>query len=192
MNASSQSRFRKGAILNTKHTAPSVARVFKAARLFRFLAVRGSLKVRSLAAKQSSSLFGFRFLSGNGAKPSLSNLFSRFWCAGVMTVKIGMALAVMLFGSKAFKIFCSVIGLAFVNVMNVLFGIKKFQPASRHNTMRKSFSAKHGVAIGPWSRCVRLELSENFSATRNSVQVVKKSIFDTVYLNANHVVPLGG
>ena len=192
MNASSLRRFRKGAILNTKHTTSSVAMVFKAACLFRFVAMRGSLKVRPFAAKQSSPLFGFCFLSGNGTKPSLSNLFSRFWCAGVMPVKISMAFAMMLFGGKAFKIFCSVIGLAFVNVMNVLFGIKKFQPASRHNTMRKSFSAKHGVAIGPWSRCVRLELSENFSATRNSVQVVKKSIFDTVYLNANHVVPLGG
>ena len=192
MNASSLSRFRKGTILNTKHTASSVARVFKAARLFRFLAVRGSLKIRSFAAQQSSPLFGFCFLSGNGTKPSLPNLFSRFWCTGVMSVKFSMALAMMFFGGKAFKIFCSIIRFTFVNVMHMLFGIKRFQPASRHDTMRKSFSAQHGVAIGPWSGRVRLELSENFSATRNSVQVVKKSIFDTVYLNANHVVPFGG
>jgi hypothetical protein len=192
MNASSQSRFRKGAIFNTKHTASSVARVFKAARLFRFLAVRGSLKVRPFAAKQSSPLLGFCFLTGNRTKPSLSNLFFRFWCASVIAPKPRMAVGHMLLLGQTFKIFCSIIGLTFVNVMNMLFGIKRFQPASRHDTMRKSFSAQHGVAIGPWSGRVRLELSENFSATRNSVQVVKKSIFDTVYLNANHVVPLGG
>jgi hypothetical protein len=192
MNASSQSRFCKRAIFNTKHTASSVARMFKAARLFRFFAVRGSFKVRPFAAKQSSSLFGFCFLSGNGTKPSLPNLFFRFWCASVMTMKLGMALAVMLFGGKAFKIFCSVIGLTFVNVMDMFFGVKRFQPASCHNAMGKPFSAKHGVAIWPWSGSVRLELSKNFSATRNGVQVVKKSIFDTVYLNANHVVPFGG
>ena len=192
MNASSFSCFRKGAILNTKHTTSSVAMVFKAACLFRFVAMRGSLKVRPFAANQSSSLFNFGFLSSNGTKPSLSNLFSRFWCTGVMPVKFSMAFSMMFFGSKAFKIFCSVIGLAFVNVMNMLFGVKRFQPASRHNAMSKPFSTKHGITIGSWSGRVRLELSENFSATRNSVQVVKKSIFDTVYLNANHVVPLGG
>jgi hypothetical protein len=192
MNASSFSRFRKGAILNTKHTTSSVAMVFKAARLFRFVAMRGSLKVRPFAAKQSLTLFGPRFLSCNGTKPSLSNLFSRFWRAGVMPVKISMAFSMMLFSSKAFKIFCSVIGLTFINVMDMLFGVKQFQPASRYNAMGKPFSAQHGIAIGPWSGRVRLELSENFSATRNSVQVVKKSIFDTVYLNANHVVPFGG
>jgi hypothetical protein len=192
MNASSLSRFRKGAILNTKHTASSVARVFKAARLFRFVAVRGSLKVRPFAAQQSSPLFGFCFLSGNGTKPSLSDLFSRFWCASVIAPKPRVAIGHMLLLRQTFKIFCSVIGLTFVNVMDMLFGVKRFQPASRHNAMGKPFSAKHGVAIWPWSGRVRLELSENFSATRNGVQVVKKSIFDTVYLNANHVVPFGG
>jgi hypothetical protein len=191
MNASSLSRFRKGAIFNTQHAASSVARVFKAARLFRLLAVCGSLKVRSFAAKQSSPLFGFRFLSGNGTKPSLSNLFSRFWCASVVTPKPSVAVGHMLLLRQTFKIFCSVIGLIFVNVMDMFFGVKRFQPASCHDTMGESFSAKHGIAIGPWSGRVRLELSENFSATRNSVQVVKKSIFDTVYLNANHVVPFG-
>jgi len=192
MNASSFSRFRKGAILNTKHTTSSVAMVFKAARLFRFVAMRNSPKVRPFAAKQSLTLFGLCFLSGNGTKPSLSNLSSRFWRAGVMPVKISMAFSMMLFSGEAFKIFCSVIGLTFITVMDMLFGVKRFQPASRHNAMGKPFSAQHGITIGPWSGRVRLELSENFSATRNSVQVVKKSIFDTVYLNANHVVPFGG
>jgi hypothetical protein len=192
MNACSLRRFRKGAILNTKHTTSSVAMVLKAARLFRFVAVRSSLKVRPFSAQQSSPLFGFCFLSGNGTKSSLPNLLSRFWCTGVMPVKFSMAFAMMFLRGKTFKIFCSVIGLAFVNVMDMLFGVKRFQPASRHDTMRKSFSAQHGITIWPWSGCVRLELSENFSATRNSVQMVKKSIFDTVYLNANHVVPFGG
>jgi hypothetical protein len=192
MNASSQSRFCKRAIFNTKHTASSVARMFKAARLFRFFAVRGSFKVRPFAAKQSSPLFGFRFLSGNGTKPSLSNFFARFWCASVIAPKPSVAIGHMLLLGQTFKIFCSVIGLIFVNVMDVFFGVKRFQPASCHNAMGKPFSAKHGITIWPWSGRVRLELSENFSATRNSVQVVKKSIFDTVYLNANHVVPFGG
>jgi hypothetical protein len=192
MNACSLSRLYKGAVLNTKHAAPSVARMGEASRLFRFFVVGGSLKVRPFAAQQSSPLFGLRFLGRNAAQPRLTNLFSRFWRTSVIAPKSRMTVGHMLLLRQTFKIFCSVIGLAFVNVMNVLFGAKRLQPASRHNTMRKSSSAQHGIAIWPCNGGVRLELSENFSAARNSVQVVKKSIFDTVYFYAQHAVPLGG
>ena len=191
MNTSSQSCFCKGAIFDTKHTTPSVARVLKAARLFRFVAMCGSLKVRSLAAQQSSPLFGFCFLTGDRAKPSLPNLFPRFWCSSVVPVKTSVSIRHVFLLGQTFKIFNAIIRLVSVNVMHVLFRVKRLQPASRHNTMSKSFSAQHGISIGSQSGRVRLELSENFSAMRNSKQMVKKSIFDTVYLGANHVVPLG-
>jgi hypothetical protein len=151
----------------------------------------GSLKVRSLAAQQSSPLFGFCFLTGDRAKPSLSNLFPRFWSTSKVPMQISVALSVMLFGCKAFKIFYSVVSFISVNVVNMFARIKSIQPTSSHNTVHKPLATKSQVAHIVDVGCVRLELSENFSATRNGIQMVKKSIFDTVYLGANHVVPFG-
>ena len=192
MNAGSQSCFCKGAVLNPKHAAPSVAMVGEATRLFRFVAVRGSLDVGALAAQQSSPLFGFRLLGRNATQPRLTNLFSRFGRTGVVPMQICMALPVMLLRGKAFKIFNAVVSLVAVDVVNLLKRVKALQPASSHNSVHEPLAAQHEIALVVGCRRVWLELSESFSAARNSVQVVKKSIFDTVYLNADHVVPYGG
>jgi len=192
MNASSQSCFRKGAVLNPKHAAPSVAMVGKATRLFRLVTVRGSLKVRPFAAQQSSPLFGFRLIGRNAAQPRLTNLFSRLRRAGVVPMQIRMAPPVMLLGGKAFKVFNAVVSLVTVDVVNLLKRVKTLQPASGHNSVHKPLAAQHEIAHVVDCRRVWLELSESFSAARNSVQVVKKSILDTVYLDADHVVPHGG
>jgi hypothetical protein len=192
MNASSQSCFRKGAVLNPKHAAPGVAMVGKATRLFRLVTVRGSLGVGALAAQQSSPLFGFRLLGRNAAQPRLANLFSRFGRTNVVPMQIRMALAVMLLRGKAFKILNAVVSLVAVDVMNLLKGVKTYQPAGSHNSVHEPLATQHKIALVVDCRRVRLELSESFSATRNSVQVVKKSILDTVYLDADHVVPHGG
>ena len=192
MNAGSQSCFCKGAVLNPKHAAPSVAMVGEATRLFRFVAVRGSLNVAALAAQQSSPLFGFRLLGRNATQPRLTNLFSRLGRTGVVPMQICMALPVMLLRGKAFKIFNAVVSLVAVDVVNLLKRVKALQPASSHNSVHEPLAAQHEIALVVGCRRVWLELSESFSAARNSVQVVKKSIFDTVYLDANHVVPHGG
>ena len=192
MNAGSQSCFCEGAVLNPKHAAPSVAMVGEATRLFRFVAVRGSLDVGALAAQQSSPLFGFRLLGRNAAQPRLANLFSRLGRTGVVPMQICMALPVMLLRGKAFKIFNAVVSLVAVDVVDLLKRVKALQPASSHNSVHEPLAAQHEIALVVGCRRVWLELSESFSAARNSVQVVKKSILDTVYLNANHVVPHGG
>ena len=192
MNAGSQSCFCKGAVLNPKHAAPSVAMVGEATRLFRFVAVRGSLDVGALAAQQSSPLFGFRLLGRNAAQPRLANLFSRLGRTGVVPMQICMALPVMLLRGKAFKIFNAVVSLVAVDVVDLLKRVKALQPASSHNSVHEPLATQHEIALVVGCRRVWLELSESFSAARNSVQVVKKSILDTVYLNADHVVPHGG
>lgn len=191
MNASSQRRFSKGAIFNTKHTAPSVARVFEAACLSRFFTVRCTGKVGSLAAQQRGSLFGFRFLRGNGAKSSLTDLLSRFGRHTVVTYYPGMTLTKVLFGGKAFEIFRSVVRFNPIDVMNLFCGVKQIQPASRNNAVHEVVSPAEGeITIGTQGRCVRLELSENFSAARDCKKVVEESILDSVYLDAYHAVPL--
>jgi hypothetical protein len=116
MNASSQSCFRKGAVLNPKHAAPSVAMVGEATRLFGFVTVRGSLSVGALAAQQSSPLFGFRLLGRNATQPRLTNLFSRFDRYAMPTVCFGVAVCQMLLGSKAFKVVNAVVSLVAVDV----------------------------------------------------------------------------
>ena len=192
MNAGSQSCFCKGAVLNPKHAAPSVAMVGEATRLFRFVAVRGSLDVGAFATQQSGPLFGFRLLGRNATQSRLANLFSRLGRTGVVPMQICMALPVMLLRGKAFKIFNAVVSLVAVDVVNLLKRVKALQPASSHNSVHEPLAAQHEIALVVGCRRVWLELSESFSAARNSVQVVKKSIFDTVYLNADHVVPHGG
>jgi hypothetical protein len=73
--------------------------------------------------------------------------------------------------------------------MNFFVGVKRLQPASRHNTMHKLLT-KHQVASVMHRRNVRLELSESFSAARNGVKVAKESVLDSVYFYAQHAVPL--
>jgi hypothetical protein len=189
MNASSFSRFRKGAVFNPKHAAPRVAMMGKATRQFGRFAMRGSFKVRTFTAQQRSPLFRFGFLGSNFSEASLANLFFGFGRANVMSVKPGVALGQMFFGSKTFKIFDSVVSFVTVDVMDLLVGVKRLQPALRHNSMHQTLSAEHQVPVIVLGWSVGKEISENFSAARDSVKVVKESVLDSVYGYANHVVP---
>jgi hypothetical protein len=189
MNASSFSRFRKGAVFNPKHAAPRVAMMGKATRQFGRFAMRGSFKVRTFTAQQRSPLFRFGFLGSNFSEASLANLFFGFGRANVMTVKPGVAIGQMFFGSKTFKIFNSVVRFVTVDVMDLFVGVKRLQPALRHNSMHQTLSAEHQVPVIVLGWSVGKEISENFSAARDSVKVVKESVLDSVYGYANHVVP---
>ena len=189
MNARSFSRFRKGAVFNPKHAAPRVAMMGKATRQFGRFAMRGSFKVRTFTAQQRSPLFRFGFLGSNFSEASLANLFFGFGRANVMTVKPGVAIGQMFFGSKTFKIFDSVVRFVTVDVMDLLVGVKRLQPALRHNSMHQTLSAEHQVPVIVLGWSVGKEISENFSAARDSVKVVKESVLDSVYVYANHVVP---
>lgn len=189
MNASSFSRFRKGAVFNPKHAAPRVAMMGKATRQFGRFAMRGSFKVRTFTAQQRSPLFRFGFLGSNFSEASLANLFFGFGRANVMPVQPSVAIGKMFFGSKAFKIFGSVVSFVAVNVVNVLVWMKRFQPARRNCSVHELLASKRQIPLGMFGWSVGKKLSENFSATRNSVSVVKKSVMDSVYSYVNHVVP---
>ena len=192
MNACSLSRFRKGAVLNPKHAAPSVAWMNEASRLLGFFAVPSAGKIRPLAANQRGALFSFCLFGRNAAQSSLPNFVSRFWRANVLAQfgkQIRMPATQVLSLRQAFKIFCSVVGFVTIDVVNFFGWVKRLQPASRHDTVHKIF-AKSQVPLAMHSRNVRLELSENFSAARNGVKVIKESVLDSVYFYAQHAVPL--
>jgi len=161
----------------------------KAACLFGFFAVPRAGEVRPLAANQSGSLFGFRFFGRNAAQSSLPNLFPRFGRPNVVAVKPCVSVAKMLFGSQALKVFYPVVSFITVDVVNLFARVKRLQPASGHNAVRQTLSSKGQIAHIVASGCVRLELSENFSAARNGVNVVKESVLDSVYFYAQHAVP---
>ena len=190
MNARSFSRFRKGAVFNPKHAAPRVAMMGKATRQFGRFAMRGSFKVRTFTAQQRSPLFRFGFLGSNFSEASLANLFFGFGRANVMPVQPSVAVGKMFFGSKAFKIFGSVVSFVAVNVVNVFGRVKRLQPALSHGSVHKFVAAtERHIPIFSFSGNVWKKLSENFSAARDSVKVVKESVLDSVYVYANHVVP---
>lgn len=189
MNARSFSRFRKGAVFNPKHAAPRVAMMGKATRQFGRFAMRGSFKVRTFTAQQRSPLFRFGFLGSNFSDASLAKLLFDFGRANVMPAQPSVAIGKMFFGSKAFKIFGSVVSFVAVNVVNVFGRVKRLQPALSHGSVHQTLSTKSQISVFSISRNVRKKLSENFSAARDSVKVVKESVLDSVYGYANHVVP---
>jgi hypothetical protein len=155
--------------------------------------VWGPRKVRPLAAKQGRSLFGFRLFRRNATQPSLPKLLSGLWRANVLAVfskHVCVSIAQVFGLRQAFQVFCSVISFVAVNVMNFFVGVKRLQPASRHNAMHKPLTAENQVAHVVSSGRMWLELSENFSAARNGVKVVKESVLDSVYFYAQHAVPL--
>jgi len=190
MNASSFSRFRKGAVFNPKHATPSVAVMGKATRLFGRFAMRGAFKVRTFATQQRRSLFRFGFLGSDFSKARLANFFFGFGRTNVMPVHSSVAFSKMFFGRNAFKIFGSVVSFVAVNVVNVFGWVKGLQPTLSHGSVHKFVASTEryipifSIGGGVWKK-----LSENFSAARDSVKVVKESILDSVYGYANHVVP---
>lgn len=162
--------------------------VFNASFSLGLGAVACAGKVRTFATFQRGALLRFGFFGRNAAKSSLANLFPRFWGSKERT-SAGVFRSVF-FRSQAFKVFNAVVGFVAVDVVDMFRRIKRFKPTCRHNTMHQTLAPKMQVPIGSYDGRVRLELSENFSATRYGVQVVKKSVFDSGYGYANHVVPI--
>jgi len=189
MNASSLSCFRKGAVLNPKHAAPSVAMMGKATRLFRRFAVSGALKVGTFAARQCGALFSLGFFGSNLPKSALANFFPRFGCSDVISVYSSVSVSKMFFRRQTFKIFNSVVSFVSVDVMNMFARIKRFKPTKSHGAVHKTTTSKHQVPLIVLARSIGKKLSENFSAARNGVKVVEESVFDSVYGYANHAVP---
>ena len=108
----------------------------------------------------------------------------------MFTVRFCVTVSKMFFWRKAFQVFYSVIEFNTVNVMNMLFGVKRLHPAERYNAVHKVVaSSESQVPVLANGRNVWLDLSESFSTARNSKKVVKESVLDSVYFYAQHAVP---
>ena len=93
----------------------------------------------------------------------------------------------MFFDRQVFKVFGSVVNFIAVDMVNVFVGGKSLKPTRSYNTVHKTSSAKCQIPCVMFDRGVRLQLSKNFSAARNSVKMIVGSVFDSVHSKANHV-----
>jgi hypothetical protein len=133
------------------------------------------------------SLFGSRVFAVGRPQAKKSNLFSGFFSPKVMTVQPVMAFRKVFFGGHALKVVRTVVRFVAVDVVNVLFGVKPVKPASRYNAMHEPLPAKRQISTAVLDGCVRVHLSKNFPAARNSVKMVKHTVFNTIHRKAFHV-----
>jgi hypothetical protein len=191
MNASDLSRLRKGAIFNTHNSASSIAVVGKTSRFFGRIAMTSSGKKRTFATKKCGALLGLCFIGRNPSGAILANFFPCFWRTDVLSVlnkHVAMPFLQMLSLRKTFKVVGAVVGFVTVNVMDLFAWLKIFKPTCRHNAVHKPTSKPQvPLRMDGWG--ARLHLSDDFSTARNGVKMVKKSVLDFFYRDANHVVP---
>ena len=191
MNASDLSRLREGAIFNTHNSASSIAVMGKTSRFFGRVAMTRSGKKRTFAAKKCGALLRLCFIGRNPSGAILANLFPRFWSTDIATKflkQVAMSFPQMFCLRKTFKVVGAVVGFVTVNVMDLFAWLKIFKPTCRHNAVHKPTSKPQvPLRMDGWG--ARLHLSDDFSTTRNGVKMVKKSVFDFFYRDANHVVP---
>ena len=192
MNSSGHSGSGKRPIHDAFYAALRVSDVGFASFGAGIFGMRGAGKIRSLAAQQSSALFCFGLFRRNRPQPSLTNFLSGFFGSDISTVlnqHIGVSFHEMLFSGKALQILKSIVSLIVVYVMDLFGRVKPRHPAFRHNPMNKVLAAHTQVAAVMEARRIRAQLSKNFSAARNSVKMVKESVFDSVNYYAGHGVP---
>ena len=192
MNANDLSRIRKGAIFNAHNSASSIAVMGKTSRFFGRIAMTCTGKKRPFAAKKRGALFSFCFVGRNSSGAVLANLFPCFGRTNIATKflhQVAMPFVQMLSLGKAFKVIGAVVGFVSVYVMDMLGWGKPLDPAGRHNAVHKPVPSEAQISSSIICGGVRLQLSDDFSATRNCVKMVKKSVLDFCYRNANHVVP---
>jgi hypothetical protein len=192
MNASDLSSFRKGAIFNTHNSASSIAVMGEASRFFGFFTMGSPGKKRAFAAKKCGALFSFCLLGRNSSKAILANLLPRFRRADVAAKflkQVAMSFLQMFCLRKAFKVIGAIISLVSVYMVNVFVWGKTLKPTCRYNTVHKPLSSETQIPAIVVCGCIRLQLSDNFSAKRDCVKMVKESILDSFYRDVNHVVP---
>ena len=98
----------------------------------------------------------------------------------------------MLFLANPLKVICSIVGFVTVNVMNKMRMVWAFKPTSGDHPMVKRAPHVEIILSETHLGLERLELSKNFPTMRNSIEVAKESIFDSIYRCAHHVVPFRG
>ena len=133
------------------------------------------------------SLFGSRVFAVRCPQTSKSSFVARFFRTNVMTVNAFVPVTNMFLHGNALKVFRTVVRFVFVDVVNKLFGVKILKPASSYNTVHEPLSAKRQIPLVVFGGRARMHLSKNFSATRNSVKMVKNTVLNAVHCKANHV-----
>jgi hypothetical protein len=191
MNASDLSRLREGAIFNTHNSASSIAVMGETSRFFGSVAMTSSGKKRTFAAKKCGTLLSLCFVGRNTSGAILANLLPCFWRTDVATKflkQVAVSFPQMFCLRKAFKVVRSVVGFIPVYVVDMFARAKTLKPTSCHNAVHKPMPQTQ-ITFGMVCRGIRLQLSDSFSTARNGVKMVKKSVFDFFYRDANHVVP---
>lgn len=192
MDTESRCSGRKGTILDAVNSAFGVANVCFAAFCFRTFGVSGSGKIRASFSKQSHPLFLLGLLGRDFAETVLPNFLSGFFRSDISAVgsqHVSMPSRHMFGRGKTFQIFNAIVSFVTVDVVNVFGKVKTFQPASRDHTVHESFSPQGQIAVSALFWGKGGVLSKNFSAPRDSVEMVECSIFDAVYNEADHGEP---
>jgi hypothetical protein len=192
MNASDLSRLREGAIFNTHNPASSIAVVGETSRFFGSIAMTSTGKKRTFAAKKCGALLSLCFVGRNPSGAILANLLPCFWrtdVAAIFLKQVAMSFLHVFCLSKAFKVIGAVVGFITVYVVDMFAGGKPIKPTGCHNAVHKSLTPETQIPSRMTCGGIRLQLSDNFSTARDRVKMVKKSVFDFFYRDANHVVP---
>lgn len=121
------------------------------------------------------------------ACPEIAQFLPCNFCSGIPPHLTGVPFRKMHFCGDALKVLGAVVRFVSVNVVDVIGRVKIVQPALSHNTVHKSLASQAQVPQGVIVRGVRLQLSKNFSAARNSVKMIVGSVFDPAHRKANHV-----
>jgi hypothetical protein len=151
------------------------------------------LKLAFSLGTNNSEYRGFfcpRLAAVNSSQSEISQFSTGFVCSDVIAVRAFMSICNMFFCSKAFKVVRAVVCFNTVNVMDLFFGRKARYPTSSYYAVHQPAAAQHKVSLGMLLRGVRLQLSKNFSATRNSIKMVKDTVLSVVHCKANHVAPI--
>ena len=191
MNASDLSRLREGAIFNTHNSASSIAVMGETSRFFGRIAMTHTGKKRTFATKKCGALLGLCFIGRNPSGAILANLLPCFWSTDVMTKffkQVAMSIPQMLLLGYTLKVVGSVVRFIVIDVMHLFIFAKCGKPTFSNDAVEQTATASN-VSIFSDARDIRLQLSDNFSTARDCVKMVKKSILDFFYRDANHVVP---
>jgi hypothetical protein len=191
MNASDFSSLRKGAIFNTHNPASCIPVMGKTTLFFGRLAMTSTSEQRTFATNKRGALLSLCLLGCNPSGAVQANLLPRFRATDVLSVlnqHVVMPFLQMLFLRKTFKVVGAVVCFVTVNVVNLFARIKILKPTGSHNAVHKP-RPETQVPLLVNGLGAREQLSDNFSAARNGVKMVKESVFGSFYRDANHVVP---
>ena len=191
MNACSNRRVSKGPVFHSLHAATRVSDVGFAAGVARLFGVRGSRKVRPFAANQSGTLLCFGLFGRNPAKSELPDFIASFFASRISAKIVGvlrMAFIHVFLHAKALKVFQPIIRFIPVDVVDLFVRIKTNHPEFGNKPMDKGF-AREQISRWMLRGNVRPVLSKDFPAARNSVKMVKHTVFNAVHRKVDHVVP---